>query len=222
MSEWWTYTPADFLMFSSRTYWRLVALYNEAVWPWHFVAIGVGCVVLKCVTHPTAQRRRIAMLLLMVAWAWIAWAYHMQRYGDISTAAPYFAIAFAIQALLLCFLAVKGKDGVAGKPKNCIGLVILVLAVFAYPLLAPASGRPWSQAEVVGISPDPTVIATLAVLLTTRMHWSAWMIPLVWCVVSAATLVELRVPHAWLLPAVGTVSVVAGLSRRRRSQLFPD
>ena len=33
MSEWWSYRPADFLMFSPRIYWRLFASINEAFWP---------------------------------------------------------------------------------------------------------------------------------------------------------------------------------------------
>ena len=28
MSEWWTYRPSDFLLFSARTYWRLFELHN--------------------------------------------------------------------------------------------------------------------------------------------------------------------------------------------------
>ena len=35
MSEWWTYSLSDFLLFSPRTYYRLFELYNLAVWPWH-------------------------------------------------------------------------------------------------------------------------------------------------------------------------------------------
>ncbi len=33
MSEWWTYTLSDFLLFSARTYYRLFELYNRDVWP---------------------------------------------------------------------------------------------------------------------------------------------------------------------------------------------
>ena len=33
MSEWWTYTISDFLMFSPRTYYRMLERYNTAIWP---------------------------------------------------------------------------------------------------------------------------------------------------------------------------------------------
>ena len=48
MTEWWTYRPSDFLLFAPRTYYRLFALYNEAVWPAHVVtvALGIACLAL--------------------------------------------------------------------------------------------------------------------------------------------------------------------------------
>src|SRR5262249_57612480 len=46
MSEWWTYSLSDFLLFSPRTYYRLFELYNLAVWPWHVLAIVLGLAVL--------------------------------------------------------------------------------------------------------------------------------------------------------------------------------
>ena len=33
MSEWWTYRPEDFLLFSPRVYWRMFELHNAALWP---------------------------------------------------------------------------------------------------------------------------------------------------------------------------------------------
>jgi len=40
MSEWWTYRPEDFLLFSPRVYWRLFELHNEALWPAQIAAIA--------------------------------------------------------------------------------------------------------------------------------------------------------------------------------------
>jgi len=217
MSEWWTYTLADFLMFSSRTYWRLIALYNEALWPWHLLAILAGGVIVGCLIRPTARSHRLAMVLLAAAWGWVAWAYHLERYADISTAGPYFAGAFALQALLLCGLGFRGSMAQVRRPEHRAGLAITGLAVFGYPLLVLAGGRPWSQAEAFGIVPDPTVIATLGVLLAARVHWSAWLIPLAWCVASATTLMELRVAHAWIMPVLGVLAITVCLFSHRAS-----
>ena len=46
MSEWWTYSLSDFLLFSPRTYYRLVELYNLAIWPAQLVALAIGAAIL--------------------------------------------------------------------------------------------------------------------------------------------------------------------------------
>ena len=40
MSEWWTYTLSDFLLFSPRTYYRLFELYNDEIWPAQIAGAG--------------------------------------------------------------------------------------------------------------------------------------------------------------------------------------
>lgn len=215
MSEWWTewatYRLSDLLMFSQRSYYRLIALYNEAVWPAHLLALAAGLAMLGCVARPGARTRRGALLLLAVAWAWIGWAYHLERHADINTAGPYFALAFGVQALLLCFVALRSHGAAPARVQKHVALGLCTLAVLGYPLLAPVSGRGWDHAEVFGIAPDPTAVATLGVLLACRAHPLYWLIPLAWCAVSGATLMELRVGYAWLLPTFAILAVAAGL-----------
>lgn len=218
MSEWWTewatYRLSDFLMFSQRSYYRLMALYNEAVWPAHLLALAAGMAVLACVARPGPGTRRIALLVLAAAWAWVGWAYQLERYAEINTAGPWFAVAFGVQALLLCVLALRSPGAAPARMQKHVALGLIGLAVVAYPLLAPVSGRGWGQAEVFGIAPDPTAIATLGVLLACRAHPLAWMLALAWCAVSGATLMELQVGYAWLLPTCAILAVVAGLLYR--------
>lgn len=215
MSEWWTYSLSDFLMFSNRSYYRLIALYNAALWPAHLVAISAGAAVIGCVARPGVGARRMALLLLAAAWAWVAWAYHLARYADINTAGPYFAAAFGVQAVLLCLEAMRPHGAPAVGIQKPLALGLSSLAVLAYPLLALGAGRDWRQAEVFGIVPDPTALATLGVLLALRTHWVTWLIPFAWCAASGATLMALRVGYAWLLPTVALLAVVAGLLFRR-------
>ncbi|WP_306394624.1 DUF6064 family protein [Telluria beijingensis] len=215
MSEWWTYTLSDFLMFSQRSYYRLIALYNEAIWPAHLLALATGLAVIACIARPSPRTRRSALLVLAVAWAWVAWAYHLQRYADINTAGPWFALAFGVQALLLCFMALRSQGAAPARVQKQVALGLAGLAVIGYPLLALGGDRGWSQAEVFGIAPDPTAVATLGVLLACRAHPVAWLIPLAWCAVSSATLMELRIGYAWLLPTSAILTVAAGLLFRQ-------
>lgn len=272
MSEWWTYRLSDFLMFSSRSYWRLIELTNRDAWPAHLLAILAGLVMMACIarpgkyltrhmrirasarqsdrpsrsfprlhgndrhmlrdvrekaddagrssqTAPGANARRIVLLLLGAGWAWVGWAYHLQRYADINTAGPSFAAAFAVQALLLWSMAFVSGAPTAAPLHRWAGLGIAGLAVLAYPLLALAGGRGWSQVEVAGLVPDPTVVATLGALLALRARWFAWLIPVAWCAVSGATLMELHIGHAWLLPVFAVICGAIHLTDRRRHHL---
>jgi len=208
MSEWWTYSLSDFLMFSSRSYYRLIESYNAAIWPAHLLALVAGVIMIGAIARPRQHLQRSAALVLAAAWCWVAWAYHLERYAEINTAAPYFAAAFAAQALLMGWLAYRPGNAAPAPQPAALGLACLV--IFAYPLLALArDGGTWRQAEVFGIAPDPTVIATLGMLLAWRAPAIFWLIPVLWCLVSGATLMELKIGHAWLLPALALTAVVA-------------
>lgn len=214
MSEWWTYSLSDFLMFSSRSYYRLIETYNAAIWPAHFLALVAGVIMLGAIARPRQNLQRSAALVIAAAWGWVAWAYHLERYAEINTAAPYFAAAFAVQALLLCWLAFKPGNAAPASQRVALGLS--GLAIFAYPLLALARDNgTWRQAEVFGIVPDPTVIATLGMLLAWRAPAIFWLIPVSWCLVSGATLMELKINHAWLLPALALTAVLARVMRSK-------
>ena len=191
MSEWWTYRVGSFLLFSPRTYHRLFELYNLAIWPAQLagVAIGLAIIALLIGKH---RRDRFIPALVAACWLWVAWAFLYQRYAQINWAAPWFAAAFAFEALLLIGLGV-----VAGRivfppsrgPGFWIAIALIAACVVGYPLLAPINGRPWSTAETFGVAPDPTAIATLAtlVLVRGRIRWLLLIVPLLWCAVAAAT-----------------------------------
>jgi len=221
MSEWWTYSLSDFLMFSSRSYYRLIESYNAAIWPAHFLALVAGVIVLGAIARPRQHLQRSAALVLAAAWGWVAWAYHLERYAEINTAAPYFAAAFAAQALLLCWLVYRpGNVANAAPAPQPLTIGLSGLAICAYPLLALARDNgTWRQAEVFGIVPDPTVVATLGMLLAWRAPAIFWLIPVSWCLVSGATLMELKINHAWLLPVLALTAVLA---RVMRSKTPPD
>lgn len=233
MSEWWTYRLSSFLLFSPRTYRRLFELYNAEVWPLHLVAVGLGLVMLYAIVRRTGQAPRVACALLGAGWLWVAWAFHWQRYASINWAATWFAAAFALQGLLLLGTAASAR-GIALRPRGAargFGLALLVWALALHPLLDVALGRAWLQAQVFGLAPDPTALGTLGVLLALcaadapagvphphrepslrpwRWLWrTLWVVPLLWCLLSAATLWPMRAPDALLLPAAAALAWLA-------------
>ncbi|MGA0609418.1 DUF6064 family protein [Caldimonas sp. KR1-144] len=216
MSEWWTYRPSDLLMFSPRIYWRLFASINEAWWPTQLavVALALGWLLRAGRAH------RIAAAALAAAWAFVAWAFHWQRFAAINWAAEACAFAFALQAALLAALCALELHASASPWRRRVGVALLLWALLGHPLLAPAFGRPWTQAEVFGFAPDPTAIATLGWLLLVQasgrlraaLRIAGWLAAL-WLAVSAATLATMGSWQAVVpLAALGAASCVALMS----------
>jgi hypothetical protein len=196
MQEWWTYRLSDFLMFSPRTYYRVFELHNAEVWPLQIVAVAAGLAVLWLVWRGVYGR--IVVAVLAAAWIFVAWAYHFERYATINSAAPYYAAGFALEALLLAWCCIRRdglRFGLQPAPVTWIGSAILAAGVVLYPLLAPLLGRPWTQAEIFGVAPDPTAVATIGALLLAKGR-IAWLLalPLLWCAISALTLWTMDAP----------------------------
>ena len=191
MSEWWTYRPSDFLLFAPRTYYRLFELYNQEIWPLHIVALAAGVTLLVLMRVRTAWSGRVIAIVLAACWLWVAWAFHCQRYATINWAASYFAVGFALQALLLIWIGVaQDRLRLDSNPSTRarIGTAILWFALIVQPLLGLLVGRQWSQLELFGVAPDPTALATVGLLLAVnRVPWVGLWLPLLWCLIGGMT-----------------------------------
>ena len=212
MSEWWTYSLRDLLLFSPRTYYRQFELYNLEWWPLQLVALALGIAVLALWRRGGEQAGRAIAAILALCWLWVAWAFHGQRYASINLAAGYFAWAFVAQALLLLwFGGVRRRLTPASAPRVQVraGLGLLLFAVLIFPLVAPLQGRNWTQAEVFGMAPDPTALATLGVLLLAgaRPAWALYPIPAAWCLISGATLWTMDAPDFAVVPLAALLAV---------------
>jgi hypothetical protein len=210
MSEWWTYTLSDFLLFSARTYYRLFELVNRDLWPAQLVTLALGIVILACLFSNATWRGKIVAALLAACWLWVAWAFHAERYATINWAAHYFAIGFAIEALLLLWAGIVRTEpgGMPARgPIAVVGIGLFLFALIVQPLIGPMLGRPWLQAQIFGIAPDPTVVATLGILLAVgrRPQWLLMVIPIVWCLISGATLWTMKSQDAWVMSGIALV-----------------
>ena len=166
MSEWWTYTLSDFLMFSPRTYWRLVELYNRDFWPLQLPLLAAGLAALWLAATQRVQAFRWVAFGLSAVWLWVGWAFLWERYATINWAAQYVALAFAAQAVLLTGAGLMRSNAAARPGTAARGLGwLLAAAGLLYPLLGLAAGRPWVQVEVFGMAPEPTALFTLGLLL---------------------------------------------------------
>ncbi len=218
MSEWWTYSLQDFLLFSPRTYYRLFALYNEALWPAHVVTAALGALCLALARRGGALGTRAVLVILAALWLWIAWAFHAERFATINWAATYYALAFALQAaLLLWFALVRPPDGT--RAASPVAFAIALFAVLLQPAIGPLLGRDWHQAEVFGLAPDPTAVATLALLaMQARTPRLLMIIPTLWCIMTGLTLWTMEAPDALVTPLAGALALLAAAWKTARDE----
>lgn len=230
MTEWWTYRPSDLLMFAPRTYWRLFELHNEAWWPLQPLAVlaGLGWLAWLWRRGSPAPQRGAAVLragaaALAIASAFVGGLFLWQRYAPINSAAPALASGFLAQGLGLAVLATRDDlHRALSALRIRIGALLVGWALLGQPLLAPAFGRPWTQAEVFALAPDPTAIATLGVLLscgaerplTRGLLRLLWVLTVLQCAISAATLLTMGLPQGWVPLGAALLAVVAALARR--------
>jgi hypothetical protein len=186
MSEWWTYRPEDFLLFSPRVYWRMFELHNAALWPLQVLALAAGLIVILIVAWRPRSSARWLALLLAILWIFVGWSFLWNRYAAINWAAAYVAPAFAVEGVLLL---------VSGPLLN--GLAF--------------DRRGLASSEVFGIAPDPTAIATLGLLLLARGELLPLLlpIPVLWCLLSGITLRTMGEPQAWALHAALALAAAA-------------
>lgn len=226
MSEWWTYTLSDFLLFSPRTYFRLFELYNAAIWPAQAVAFALGLAIWLLLRQAKAPQGRLIAAILAGCWIWVAIVFHLNRYATINWAAVYFAGGFAFESALLIWTGVIRGRLVFRSGAGAIGwagLGIFLFALLIQPLIGPLFGRGWRQVEVFGVAPDPTAVATLGILSLAagRVRWELVAVPAIWCAVSGATLFALEAPDAWVMPLAGALVIALAVWKtlvRRRSR----
>jgi Family of unknown function (DUF6064) len=223
MSEWWTYRPEDFLLFSPRVYWRMFESHNAALWPLHVITLAAGLIILLFVARRPGMGRWVS-LILAVLWIFVGWSFLWNRYATINWAAVYVAPAFIVEGVLL--LVASLLNGLAfdrRRPSDWIGYLILGFALVGQPLLAPLQGRGWTSSEVFGIAPDPTAMATLGVLLLARGRLLPWLLPIpaLWCLLSGMTLQTMQEPQAWApyaALALAAIALIWTITRQRGSR----
>ena len=219
MGEWATYSLDDFVMFSPRAWYGLLAMHNQAWWPLQLAAPGVAA-GLAWALH---RRLRATLRLVLVAGGagllFVAAAFHAGPHAGINLAAPAFGWAFAAQGVALIALALLRPGLVLARTKGLawLALALLASALLLYPGLALLAGRPVLQSEWFALAPDPTMLAALAAGLLVlggsaglrhprRAGVLLLALPLAWCVVAGASAWVLGAPDWWCLPAAGLLA----------------
>ena len=201
----------DLLLFEPQVYWRLFALENESVWPAQPVVLAAGVLLaLGFILNGQPSRRWLGPLL-GAAWLWTGWQFVALRYGMVNWIAPTLAWGFYAEAALLAGLGLAGRIVFPRQGRSARFGIGLLAAALAWPVLAPLDGRPWQEAEVIAIAPDPTAIATLGLIaLAERSRWTALLCvaPVLWLALSTLTLITMGAWQGWAV----LVALLAGLA----------
>ncbi len=220
MEDWLTYRLSDLLPFSPRTYYRLIELHNRAWWPAHLAFLGAGVSILVLLRRGTSWGATAIMVLLSGCWLFVALAFHLERYATINWAARYFGVTFVAQALLMLWHGLRQRRPLFAWPSTGTGraaLALLLFALFVEPFIGPFVGREWTQLEVFGVAPDPTVVATLGVFALSRQRAPLYLliVPALWCAIAGATVWAMGQPDALVVPVAGLGGIVLALGFRR-------
>lgn len=220
MGNWGTFELSDFLMFSPDTFDRLFVRLNMEVWPLQLATLALGTTA-ALLLRPSAPQwgHRVAAAILSAIWLWVAWTFHLQRFAVVNLAAPWYAVLFAAEALVLIWVGVlRGEPDVtaSGPHIRRAGVALCAFGLVVYPLLNRLQGHGWARAEVFGIAPDPTAVGTLGILLMMepKAPWPLWIGPVVWCLLSGAMLWALGAQHAFLPPMAAVLAIAAVLKKR--------
>lgn len=191
--SWWSYAPRDFLMFAPRTYWRLVEIYNQDLWPWQPAVLAAGVALAWHAARRGTQAQRLACAALALAWLWVAWGFQWQRFATINWGASYLAAAGVLQSALLLVAALRAPATpivIGNRGAHSAGVSLALAAVIAYPLATAAAGASWRRAELAGLMPEATALLTLGLVLATQpRQWpSLIVLPLLTLALGAAML----------------------------------
>ena len=192
MGEITSYSLSDFILFSDRVYYRQFELYNHAIWPLHLIAIVFSLVIIYTLWKKPVWAGRLIAVLLTVSWVWVAWAFLFERFYQIHVVANWYALGFVLQAGLITWYGViKNQFTLSeeSRPRINIGLVLLFISLIIYPFIAFITGRSWLQFEMFSLTPDPTVLATIAILYLCKVYSMLYVIPIIWLLISGVTLI---------------------------------
>jgi hypothetical protein len=202
------------LPFTTAQFFALFASYNAAVWPVQIGAYGLGLVALGFALSRGAQAGRIVASVLAVMWLWTGAAYHLLHFTAINPAAWLFGGAFLVQGGVFLAIAARGRDLVFEPAlrgtRRGLGLFMVAYAAVLYPLLGRLAGHAWAEIPAFGITPCPTTIFTLGMLLlaSSNLPWWLLTIPALWAVTGGAAAVLLAVPQDWMLLIGGLAAVL--------------
>lgn len=178
------------IAFSSEAYYALFAEYNRAIWPAQIVALLLGLAALVVTGRPFWLSDRLITSILVVFWTWSGLVYHWSFFAGINFVAPVLAVLFVVQALLLIWTGiVRGRVAFrfSGDLYGWVGMTFAIYGLAIHAVTSYLAGHLWPALPAFGVTPSPTLLFTLGLLLMaeSRVPWHLMILPIVLCLVGA-------------------------------------
>lgn len=206
------------LPFTAEVLDSLTGRYVAAIWPLPVVAPLLALAAFGLAVRPVRGGGRIVAALLAAAWAGVGIDFHLHTLSTIDFMATVYGAFFLVQAVLFAWTGVvRGAfaPGFRTDTAAWTGVALTAFAIAGYPLLALAIGRSWPSLPIVGVTPDPTAMFTLGLLLMlrpVRLHLFA--VPVLWSLVAGMMALSLDTPYRLVLPVIAVAAVAITLRRR--------
>ena len=209
------------LPYSREALLALLEQYNHAIWPAQAVALVLALACVGLALRPAPGAGRAVCAVLAVMWLWTAGAWHAAQLASLNFAAPVFAGLFALEAILLVFAGVlRGRLAFRARPDlaGWVGLAIAVVAIAVYPLLGRLEGHTLAQLPAVGVTPAPTALLTIALLMLAdgRAPGHLLVVPVLWCLTDASSAYLLGLPGDVTLVAAALAALLVAAWKHRR------
>jgi len=196
--------------FSQDQFFSVFEAYNLSLWPIQILFYGLGVVCIVVMVKNGIKYSRILFSVLSFFWVWMGVVYHMLYFSSINRAAYLFGSVFIVQGLVFLYFGVikqKIKFNFNLDLSGIIGLVLIVYALVAYPIISHFVGHVYPRSPTFGV-PCPTTIFTFGLLLhsNTRVPWFIVLIPLLWSLIGFSAALNLSVKEDFGLPVAGLLA----------------
>lgn len=198
-------------MFGPQVFLRLFVRINEDFWPWSLLAVLISLAVPVLLLSQKPASKRMALGLVSAAWVSSGYGFLVGYFGPINWPAEGVGWAFVAQGVLLGLVAVAGVPSSAKMPYRAL-VVVWTLAVLGLPWLTVAETGDWKALALFGLAPSTTAAASILVvgLLPGIWRWIYLVIPLFWCLFSAATFWVLQTWWLLGLPVITLIFIGLG------------
>ncbi|WP_150912715.1 DUF6064 family protein [Marinobacter halotolerans] len=205
-------------MFGPQVFLRLFIRINQDLWPYPVLALLVGLAVPALLMNRQWWTGRLAMLLVAAAWFSSGYGFLVGYFGPINWPAAWFGWAFVAQGGLLALLAVSGAFSRSSR-QIALMTAFWLLASLGLPWLTVVETGQWQALAVFALAPGTTTATSVLVagLLQGPWRWIYLIIPVLWCLFSAAIFWVLQTWWLLLFPLATLLLAVTGLWLSPRS-----